>query len=413
MNTYGYSAFVDDYVFLEEIGRKVVDWGRGIQEMKLLGDALGSTKSSKAREKGSDKMRMRRGVATRPSKREVLRDILLQRADIDMQLCPEGMERRKVNQSTWDKKYVTPLHSIRLMVTHGDPVLSCRTNTGYLTIQYRFHPANNLIPSNHDRQSGSNTKRKKTLDAGTRGIIHLLTHRNDIITPIRDLLCRLVGDQSKKGTGLPAWIKEMINGGEVRNPLSIKEEESTRPTSDEYAVLIRSPAASLGKGIRASYERLDTEVTLMEALRGQSFAEFPTFEVVREREWTEVNRWWGTNTEHEQEDDESDEEEDEEVQERRYKRRKVDEEAGKKLLGGLAAYGEEEDEEGNTSGSDLRAGLEKKTAGLLEMLDYSSGSSEASELEDANVVASVYPARATALDLGCLGGIDEADWEDE
>lgn len=30
MNQYGYMALMDDYVYLEEIGRKVGDWGREI-----------------------------------------------------------------------------------------------------------------------------------------------------------------------------------------------------------------------------------------------------------------------------------------------------------------------------------------------------------------------------------------------
>jgi hypothetical protein len=113
MNTYGYSAFVNDYVFLEEIGRHVGDWGRDIREKKLLGHAGSSTGTSNGRGRDGRMMRgVNRGGARGGkgrSKREVLRDMLLERADVDMQLCPEGMERRKMNQSSWDPKYVVTL----------------------------------------------------------------------------------------------------------------------------------------------------------------------------------------------------------------------------------------------------------------------------------------------------------------
>jgi len=165
----------------------------------------------------------------------------------------------------------------------------------------------------------------------------------------------------------------MIIGNEAR---VIQERDESGGTSGGYVVLIRGSTVPLEKGVQRAYERLDTGVTLVEALRGHSFVEFPTLEVIREREWSEVGHEWGPNgKEKEGESDESDEE-DRDAQERTLKRRKINEEAGKRLLERLQVYGEEED---GDSHSDPRADLERKPAGLLGMLDYSSDSSEASE----------------------------------
>jgi hypothetical protein len=252
-------------------------------------------------------------------------------------------------------------------------------------------------------------KRKNMLDAQIGEVAYLLTHRNNIETSIKDSLRRAVEERSKKDGTQPAWIREMIMGDETRAALSFEEQDDSAGIGGGYLVLIRGSTVPLEKGFRVAYERLDTSVALVEALRGHSFVEFPTLEVVREREWSEVGREWEPNDEEKEgESDESDKEEDQDAQERRIKRRKIDKEAGKRLLGGLKAYGEEDDGEGD---SDPRNDPEKKHTGLLEMLDYSSDSSEASELEDMEVT----PAHAgrTTLDLGSLGDDEEVDWDDE
>jgi hypothetical protein len=334
------------------------------------------------------------------SKREVLRDMLLERADVDMQLCPEGMERRKMNQSSWDAKCVMSFMrccSRSLMRKR----LLCRANTGYLTIQYRLHQSNNLAISNHDRQAGPSTKRKNMSDSQTGEMVHLLTHRNNIETSLKDSLRRMVEERSKNGTQ-PTWVREMIIGNEAR---AVQEQHESGENLGGYVVLIRGSTVPLEKGVRMAYERLDTDVVLVEALRGHSFVEFPTLEVVREREWSEAGRAWGPNgNEKEGESDESNEE-DRETQGRIFKRRKIDEEAGRRLLERLQAYGEEDDGEND---SDPRADPEKKPTGLLGMLDYSSDSSEASEVDDTEALP--VQTGKTALDLG---EEEEVDWDDE
>lgn len=108
-NQYGYMALMDDYVFLEEVGRKVGEWGKEI----VTGGYLASGTQGDGRGRGGGRGRMRgrgRGAHTRSdgprSKREVLK-MALDNIDIEMELLPVGMERRTLNQSTWDARRVT------------------------------------------------------------------------------------------------------------------------------------------------------------------------------------------------------------------------------------------------------------------------------------------------------------------
>jgi hypothetical protein len=196
-------------------------------------------------------------------------------------------------------------------------------------------------------------------------------------------------------------------GDETHAAISAEDQDTSGKTGNVYVVLLRGSAMPSEKGVHVAYERLDTSAALVEALRGHSFVEFPTLEVIHEREWSEVGHEWEPNDEEKEgESGGSDDRDDQDAQERIAKRRKIDEEAGKRLLGGLAVYiGEEDDEEGN---SDYRAVPEKKQGALLEMLDYSSDSSEVSNLEVAPTHAGKPP-----LDLGSLGEDEEVDWDDE
>ena len=91
---------MDDYVFLEDMSRKVGDWGR---EIVRGGYSFGE---NRGRGRGSGRGRGRGGGGcSGRTKRDVLK-LQLEARDIDMDLLPIGMERRKVNQSSWDFKYV-------------------------------------------------------------------------------------------------------------------------------------------------------------------------------------------------------------------------------------------------------------------------------------------------------------------
>ena len=90
---------MDDYVFLEDVSRKVGDWGKEI--------VRGGYSFGRGRGRGRGKGRGGGGGSggSGRTKRDVLK-LQLEARDIDMDLLPIGMERRKVNQSSWDFKYV-------------------------------------------------------------------------------------------------------------------------------------------------------------------------------------------------------------------------------------------------------------------------------------------------------------------
>ena len=108
MNSYGYSTFMRDYVFLEDVGRKVGEWGREIDKKKL--DAASVSFSTTAPGKGQH-LRGKKGPHGHSrTKRDILKEKLEEEWDIDLRFLPEGMERRKSNQSTWDAKFVYLFH---------------------------------------------------------------------------------------------------------------------------------------------------------------------------------------------------------------------------------------------------------------------------------------------------------------
>ena len=66
-NQYGYMALMDDYVFLEEVGRKVGEWGKEI----VTGGYLASGTQGDGRGRGGGRGRMRgrgRGAHMLPHK---------------------------------------------------------------------------------------------------------------------------------------------------------------------------------------------------------------------------------------------------------------------------------------------------------------------------------------------------------
>lgn len=100
---------MSDYVFLEDLGRKVGDWGKEIAKGKFVksqpnGGRGRGNRSGNGGERGGNRGRGggNRGGRTR---RDVLK-IQLESRDIDIDLLPLGMERQKFNQSFWDFKCV-------------------------------------------------------------------------------------------------------------------------------------------------------------------------------------------------------------------------------------------------------------------------------------------------------------------
>ena len=94
---------MDDYVYLEDMGRKVAEWGR---EIAHGGYAVSATNASGRGKRGRGRGRGRGLRGTQGGKRDILRTQLELR-DIDMDMLPLGMHRRTQNASTWDFRYIS------------------------------------------------------------------------------------------------------------------------------------------------------------------------------------------------------------------------------------------------------------------------------------------------------------------
>ncbi|KXN87930.1 hypothetical protein AN958_07940 [Leucoagaricus sp. SymC.cos] len=152
----------------------------------------------------------------------------LEARDIELELLPNGMERRLLNQSVWEQKNQTAL----------------------LTIQFRFHPPAEA------RSASSETVKPFTL----------LTHRNDISIPLLTLVQK--------------HIQERMN-----------KKSNTKPTtnnqsSSSTSSLLSSRTSTLNSANTKPkvYYSLDPNEPLLQSLRGTQFIEFPLIEV-----WEELN----------------------------------------------------------------------------------------------------------------------------
>lgn len=170
MNQYGYMALMNDYAFLEEIERKVTEAGReivqgGYQNPAPNGTAAFAMNSERGRGRGRG--RGGRGMGGRhqqrtgnTSKRDMLRSELDFR-DIEMDMLPVGMEKRTLNQSTWDSTCVI-LH-----------VYSPRTCCTYLCFPPRKHILQNEHSTAHSRVRLPPTPKSLcTFFTGTRSARH-------------------------------------------------------------------------------------------------------------------------------------------------------------------------------------------------------------------------------------------------
>jgi len=100
---------MDDFCFLEDVGRKVGDVGREIVGSGFDMNVSSSMSTGRGRGRGRGRGGRGRERSVRgkggKSKREILK-MELDMLDIEMDLLPSGMERRNLNQSNWDIKYV-------------------------------------------------------------------------------------------------------------------------------------------------------------------------------------------------------------------------------------------------------------------------------------------------------------------
>lgn len=101
---------MDDYVYLEEMGRKVEGWGKEIGRGGYAAGAGAGAGGGRGGRGGFDNGgrggggRGGRGGGAQRTKRDILK-MQLEARDVDVEMLPAGMERRSLNQSTWDFKY--------------------------------------------------------------------------------------------------------------------------------------------------------------------------------------------------------------------------------------------------------------------------------------------------------------------
>ncbi|KAH9853590.1 hypothetical protein C2E23DRAFT_699373, partial [Lenzites betulinus] len=301
MNQYGYMALMNDYTFLEEMGRKVGDWGREIVQggyMAGAGDrgARGGGRGGRGRGRG-------RGAAHagRPaSKRDVLK-LQLDFRDIELELLPNGMERRTLNQSTWDFKNKTAL----------------------LTVEFKFHPPRNLLapPSQPPEPPFS-----------------LLTHRNTLEATLLGALRAHVSERSrsKKDKTPPAWVQGLVlPDADVPDAFAPPLCVMSTPLDPLASLSSHASIPQPGRLLRTAYYKLDHSKPLGALLKHKHFVEFPTIEV-----WEE-DAFQGTIVDERGAIVHGD------YEEPLPKRRKLNARQAKKAMNGLlGGYGSDEAEEG-------------------------------------------------------------------
>jgi hypothetical protein len=280
-------------------------------------------------------------------------------------------------------------------------------------------------------------KNKKQEEIKSSDSFTLLSHRNELQTSLKDCLVRAFQGRSKKEES-PSWIRDLVDikGVDIEPGGTIAVEDDSnkagvdRSSLPPYQILITGAPTfhrtdkNSSASVKRNFVTLDKEATLLDALRTHTFVEFPTFEVVSDKdaehirsgeddlaeedEWQLFDRKRRLYEDEEEESDGDDsdgsmsgsgdeEEEDEEdadrAQEARRKRRKIDAEAGKNLINSLMGYADEDSEGENESGNNNAAqGPSKvqpsgatpvpKGLGVLQMLDYESDKSSEEEEEE-------------------------------
>ncbi|KAN0131405.1 hypothetical protein V8E53_010782 [Lactarius tabidus] len=228
INRYTYGTMMDDYVFLEDVGRRVGECGEDIVRngYRVLRGGRGRGPVGAGRP----------GRGAPEKKREMLK-LQLELRDIEMELLPSGMERRKLNHSTWDPK----------------------RKVAFLTVEYNVHPSQSLDASSNEQS--------------VQAPYILLTHRNDFNLSLSDLFQSRVSEHKGKGRAeLPAWVKTLA----LPHP-------DVPDTFTPPQFFIRAPLdLTLGQRERYGFIKLNGEQKLSLLLRNKQFVEFPTIEVWEE-----------------------------------------------------------------------------------------------------------------------------------
>ncbi|OBZ70030.1 hypothetical protein A0H81_09902 [Grifola frondosa] len=240
-------------------------------------------------------------MSGRPStKRDVLK-LQLDFRDIEMDMLPNGMERRTLNQSTWDFKNKTAL----------------------LTIEFHFHPTRDpLAPSSQPPEPS----------------FTLLTHRNALQSSLLSIMQSQITERSKskKEKAPPTWLNPLVfPDTDVPESFTAPICVMRTPLDPLASLNVRASAPRPGHILCEGYYRLDPGQPLGTVLKHKHFVEYPTIEV-----WEE-GAFHGTLV-----DDQGAVLRDRSDDERRPKKRKLNIREGRKAISGLlGGYGSEEEGE--------------------------------------------------------------------
>ncbi|KAJ9115604.1 hypothetical protein QFC20_000929 [Naganishia adeliensis] len=216
LKDYGYGKLMDDYVFLEDGKRKAERWGKEIVGMKMDRDEGGG------RQVVGKSLALRRALAER---------------GIDVDFLPEGMERRRKNQSHYNQK--TQLVQLSMEFKYASPDPSSTTSKEPTPI----HQMQN-IPLN-----------------ATSTLHRIYTHQARKIPP-----------HYPKPTD-PSLEAGLVFAMQVYQPSGIPL--PTPPTT----------ASSSTTGAQRFYPPFSATDPLESVLQGTSFLEFPTIHVFLRTHW--------------------------------------------------------------------------------------------------------------------------------
>ncbi|KAL5488021.1 BCD1 [Sanghuangporus weigelae] len=221
MNQYGYSALMNDYVFLEEMGRKAEGWGRDILKSGIDRRASGGMRNARGRGMSGS------GRPLRGQDRKSILAMQLSVRDIDMDILPVGMKRAGLNKSYWDMKAKRAL----------------------LTLEFVIRPPPDPLT-------------REVLEP-----ISIVTHRNDWNQTIRQIIRQKFKETkcTKSKEGIQHWLNlDEVDEDIPSSVLCVMK----RPRShDDHLDLTSS---------RQRYYKLDWDDALSKALRNKHFVEFPT-----------------------------------------------------------------------------------------------------------------------------------------
>lgn len=226
MNAYGWGTMMRDYSFLEEVGRRASEWGNEIVRGRYQAER---GKSSRINSLGKTNVR---GKRTKGTKRDTLKSYL-ESVDIDIDLLPNGMERRGLSQSTWDPKLKRPL----------------------LTIEFKFYP-----PS---------TPTVEVVRAQPHTVI---AHRSPISRTLLDVLRSHIPQQplQSRKHSLPDWVPPLVHP-HLEDPEGFVHPDCYVRASLDFHHQPTSQAEF--------YHKLDPASPLLELLRNTHFVEFPTIHI--------------------------------------------------------------------------------------------------------------------------------------